>query len=67
MGTGRLRPATGQHGDFAWVQHMVASMDPDTGRVGVVMPHGVLFPKDGGLPPSGEVYDRAYAYVREHY
>jgi len=23
--------------------------------------------KDGGLPPSGEVYDRAYAYVREHY
>lgn len=29
--------------DFAWVQHMVASMRPDTGRVGVVMPHGVLF------------------------
>jgi len=30
-------------GDFAWVQHMVASMKPGTGRVGVVMPHGVLF------------------------
>ena len=29
-------------GDFAWVQHMVSSMKP-TGRVGVVMPHGVLF------------------------
>lgn len=29
--------------DFAWVQHMVASMDPKGGRVGVVMPHGVLF------------------------
>lgn len=29
--------------DLAWVQHMVASMKPDTGRVGVVMPHGVLF------------------------
>lgn len=29
--------------DFAWVQHMVASMDPTDGRVGVVMPHGVLF------------------------
>lgn len=29
--------------DLAWVQHMVASMNPDTGRVGVVMPHGVLF------------------------
>ncbi len=31
------------NGDFAWVQHMVASMTPITGRVGVVMPHGVLF------------------------
>jgi type I restriction enzyme M protein len=29
--------------DFAWVQHMIASMKPETGRVGVVMPHGVLF------------------------
>ncbi|MGI5950449.1 MAG: N-6 DNA methylase [Brooklawnia sp.] len=28
--------------DFAWVQHMLASMSPN-GRVGVVMPHGVLF------------------------
>lgn len=30
-------------GDFAWVQHMIASTKPETGRVGVVMPHGVLF------------------------
>ncbi len=29
--------------DYAWVQHMVASMHPENGRVGVVMPHGVLF------------------------
>jgi type I restriction enzyme M protein len=29
--------------DLAWVQHMHASMRPETGRVGVVMPHGVLF------------------------
>jgi type I restriction enzyme M protein len=36
-----LPPASS--GDFAWVQHMVASMDPTRGRVGVVMPHGVLF------------------------
>lgn len=36
-----LPPAS--FGDFAWVQHMVASMKPVTGRVGVVMPHGVLF------------------------
>ena len=32
-----------KNGDFAWVQHMIASMTHDTGRVGVVMPHGVLF------------------------
>lgn len=36
-----LPPA--QNGDFAFVQHMVSSMNPGTGRVGVVMPHGVLF------------------------
>lgn len=36
--------------DFAWVQHMVASMRSDTGRVGVVMPHGALF--RGGLEKS---------------
>ncbi len=23
--------------------------------------------KDSGLPPQGEIFDRAYAYVREHY
>ena len=32
-----------KNADFAWVQHMIASMKPETGRVGVVMPHGVLF------------------------
>jgi type I restriction enzyme M protein len=31
------------NGDYAWIQHMVASMKKGTGRVGVVMPHGVLF------------------------
>ena len=31
------------NGDYAWVQHMIASTKPETGRVGVVMPHGVLF------------------------
>jgi type I restriction enzyme M protein len=30
-------------GDFAWVQHMVKSMAPKTGRMAVVVPHGVLF------------------------
>jgi type I restriction enzyme M protein len=31
------------NGDYAFIQHMVSSMKPVTGRVGVVMPHGVLF------------------------
>lgn len=29
--------------DWAFVQHMIASMDPVKGRAGVVLPHGVLF------------------------
>lgn len=29
--------------DWAFVQHMIASMDPHKGRAGVVLPHGVLF------------------------
>ncbi|GHE32527.1 type I restriction-modification system subunit M [Streptomyces cellulosae] len=29
--------------DWAFVQHMIASMDPRKGRAGVVLPHGVLF------------------------
>ena len=35
-----LAPKT--NGDFAWVQHMFASLN-DTGRMAVVLPHGVLF------------------------
>jgi type I restriction enzyme M protein len=30
-------------GDYAWVQHMVASMKPRTGRMAVVLPQGALF------------------------
>lgn len=29
--------------DWAFVQHMIASMDPKKGRVSIVLPHGVLF------------------------
>ncbi|UXL37984.1 type I restriction-modification system subunit M [Pseudomonas fragi] len=35
-----LAPKT--NGDFAWVQHMFASLNAD-GRMAVVLPHGVLF------------------------
>lgn len=30
-------------GDYAWVQHMIASMTNQKGRMAVVLPHGVLF------------------------
>ena len=30
-------------GDYAFIQHMITSMKDGTGRVGIVMPHGVLF------------------------
>lgn len=33
----------GKSGDFAWVQHMIKSMAPKTGRMAVVLPHGALF------------------------
>lgn len=34
---------TDSSADFAWLQHMVKSMDPVTGRCAVVLPQGVLF------------------------
>jgi type I restriction enzyme M protein len=45
-------PAT--KGDFAFVEHMVAAMRGETGRVAVVMPQGVLF--RGG--PEKEIRQR---------
>lgn len=34
---------TDSNGDFAWLQHMVKSMKPISGRCAVVLPQGVLF------------------------
>ncbi|MBQ9346914.1 MAG: N-6 DNA methylase, partial [Oscillibacter sp.] len=34
---------TDSNADFAWLQHMVCSMDPHTGRCAVVLPQGILF------------------------
>ena len=34
------------YGDYAWIQHMVASMAEGTGRMAVVLPQGALF-RDG--------------------
>lgn len=30
-------------GDYAFISHMIETLDPKTGRMGVVVPHGVLF------------------------
>ena len=42
---------TDSNGDFAWLQHMVKSMDEKNGRLAVVLPQGVLFRsnKDGEI------------------
>jgi type I restriction enzyme M protein len=34
------------YGDFAWLQHMIASMEPLKGRMAVVLPQGALFRED---------------------
>jgi type I restriction enzyme M protein len=30
-------------GDYAFISHMIKTLKPETGRMGVIMPHGVLF------------------------
>ena len=30
-------------GDYAFVMHMLHSLDDTTGRMGIILPHGVLF------------------------
>lgn len=32
-----------KNGDYAWFLHVIKSLDPDRGKAGIVMPHGVLF------------------------
>ncbi len=31
------------NGDYAWVEHMIISMAMQTGRMGIILPHGALF------------------------
>lgn len=38
----RAIPPKGK-GDFAFISHMIETLKPTTGRMGVVVPHGVLF------------------------
>jgi type I restriction enzyme M protein len=41
-------------GDYAWVQHMIKSMAPKTGRMAVVLPHGALF----RMSKEGEIREK---------
>ena len=40
-GAGVLPPKS--HADLAFVEHMIYHMDPEDGRIAVLLPHGVLF------------------------
>lgn len=50
-GRNRLGVPPASNGDMAWIEHMLSSMKDGHGRVGVVMPHGVLFrgPAEGRI------------------
>ena len=43
FGRGKYGVPPAKNGDWAWIEHMITIMKPETGRVGVVMPHGALF------------------------
>jgi len=43
FGRNQFGVAPKTNGDFAWVMHMFTSMKENTGRMAIVVPHGVLF------------------------
>ncbi len=51
--------------DFAWLQHMVSSMDPKKGRCAIILPQGVLFHsgKDGEMRAKLVESDKLEAIV----
>ncbi len=51
--------------DFAWLQHMVSSMDPKKGRCAIILPQGVLFHggKDGEMRQKLVESDKLEAIV----
>ena len=56
---------TDSNADFAWIQHMVASMDPETGKCIVIMPQGVLFHsgKEGKIREKLILSDKVEAVI----
>lgn len=51
--------------DFAWLQHMISSMDPKKGRCAIILPQGVLFHggKDGEMRQKLVESDKLEAIV----
>lgn len=51
--------------DFAWLQHMISSMDPKKGRCAIILPQGVLFHggKDGEMRKELVKSDKLEAIV----
>lgn len=56
---------TDSNADFAWLQHMVLSMDPKNGRCAVVLPQGVLFHsgKEGDMRKQLVLSDKLEAVI----
>lgn len=56
---------TDSNADFAWLQHMVKSMDPKNGRCAVVLPQGVLFHsgKEGEMRKQLVLSDKLEAII----
>ena len=56
---------TDSNADFAWLQHMVKSMDPKNGRCSVVLPQGVLFHsgKEGEMRKQLVLSDKLEAVI----
>lgn len=56
---------TDSNADFAWLQHMVRSMDPKKGRCAVVLPQGVLFHsgKEGEIRKQLVLSDKLEAVI----
>lgn len=56
---------TDSNADFAWLQHMVKSMDPKNGRCAVVLPQGVLFHsgKEGEMRKQLVLSDKLEAVI----
>lgn len=56
---------TDSNADFAWLQHMVKSMDPQNGRCAVVLPQGVLFHsgKEGEMRKQLVLSDKLEAVI----